>query len=66
MYLLFRYVNEWAVPADKAAEALVALRAMIKREKLYVHFPIEIRWTKGEDIMLSPSYGRETCYIGMS
>lgn len=32
---------------------------------LRVHFPIEIRWTCGDDIWLSPSYGRETTYIGV-
>lgn len=30
-----------------------------------VHFPIEIRWTSDDDIWLSPSYGRQTVYIGI-
>jgi hypothetical protein len=30
-----------------------------------IHFPIEIRWTKGDDIWLSPSNGRKTVYIGI-
>jgi L-gulonolactone oxidase len=30
-----------------------------------IHFPIEVRWTKEDDIWLSPSTGRETVYIGV-
>lgn len=32
---------------------------------LRVHFPIEIRWSCADDIWLSPSYGRDTCWIGV-
>jgi L-gulonolactone oxidase len=32
---------------------------------LRVHFPIEIRWSCEDDIWLSPSYGRETTWIGV-
>lgn len=32
---------------------------------LRVHFPIEIRWSCSDDIWLSPSYGRDTCWIGV-
>lgn len=32
---------------------------------LRVHFPVEIRWSAADDIWLSPSYGRETTWIGV-
>lgn len=32
---------------------------------LRVHFPVEIRWSAPDNIPLSPSYGRETCWIGV-
>lgn len=28
------------------------------------HFPIEVRFVKGDDIWLSPAYGEDKCYIG--
>jgi L-gulonolactone oxidase len=34
-------------------------------EGIRVHFPIEIRWTSDDDIWLSPSFGRQTVYIGI-
>eukprot|EP01129_Flabellula_baltica_P000179 TRINITY_DN1021_c0_g1_i3.p1 TRINITY_DN1021_c0_g1~~TRINITY_DN1021_c0_g1_i3.p1 ORF type:complete len:117 (-),score=20.97 TRINITY_DN1021_c0_g1_i3:737-1087(-) len=38
---------------------------MIERLNLKVHQPIEIRFVKGDDIYLSPSYGADTCWIGI-
>lgn len=32
---------------------------------LRVHFPVEVRWSTSDDIWLSPSYGRETTWIGV-
>ena len=46
------------------------LREWLAREAsadngLRAHFPIEIRWTCEDDIWLSPSFGRETTWIGV-
>ena len=61
---------EWAVPTASASDCLKDLRAWIDAEAAKpdghrVHWPIEIRWTKGDDIWLSPSEGQETCWIGI-
>ncbi|EJT97178.1 gulonolactone oxidase Lgo1 [Dacryopinax primogenitus] len=68
---LFRqYTTEWALPASQAQSALSALRALLATEAkkphgLRPHFPIEIRWSDADEIWLSPSYGRKTCWVGI-
>lgn len=65
-----QYTSEWALDAAQARECLEALREYIDTEArdpngVRVHFPVEIRWSAADDIPLSPSYGRETCWIGV-
>jgi L-gulonolactone oxidase len=60
-----QYVNEWAIPLEKAPEALERLDKFINSSELKVHFPVEIRFVDGDDVWMSPSYGRKTCYIGV-
>ncbi|KAJ2964478.1 hypothetical protein NQZ79_g617 [Umbelopsis isabellina] len=60
-----QYVNEWAIPLEKAPEALRRLDNFINTSELKVHFPVEIRFVDGDDVWMSPSYGRKTCYIGV-
>ncbi|CED85400.1 l-gulonolactone d-arabinono--lactone oxidase [Phaffia rhodozyma] len=65
-----QYTTEWAIPAESAPECLKELRTWLDQEAakadgVRIHFPIEIRWTKEDDIWLSPSYGRKTVYIGI-
>jgi len=63
---LFRqYVNEWALPIEKASMAIKSLRKMIEKRNLKVHFPIEIRFVKGDDIWMSPAFGGDMCFIGI-
>jgi len=40
------------------------LRNLIEQNGFKVHFPVEIRFVKGDDIWLSPAYGGDKCYIG--
>ncbi len=54
---------EYAIPRRHAAEALRAIRDSIHRRRLPVNFPIEVRFVAGDDALLSPAYGRDTCYI---
>jgi sugar-1,4-lactone oxidase-like protein len=56
--------SEYAIPAEKAQQALAALKKMIEEQKIYVNFVIEVRYVKGDDFWLSPCYGRDTCFIG--
>jgi L-gulonolactone oxidase len=55
---------EYAIPRQEAAEAVRELRHLIERERHLVDFLVEVRFSAGDDIWLSPAYGRETCYIG--
>ncbi|WWC88457.1 uncharacterized protein L201_003368 [Kwoniella dendrophila CBS 6074] len=65
-----QYALEWAIDASLAKQCLQEMREWLNQEAadhngLRVHFPIEIRWSAKDDIYLSPSYGRETCWIGV-
>ncbi|KAL1916281.1 uncharacterized protein VTP21DRAFT_5898 [Calcarisporiella thermophila] len=61
-----QYVNEWAIPYEKTAQALRQLRNAINENGYMVHFPVEVRFVREEhDVWLSPAYGRPTCYIGI-
>ncbi|KAI0776828.1 L-gulonolactone/D-arabinono-1,4-lactone oxidase [Trametes elegans] len=65
-----QYTTEWAIPHEHAAACLRELRAWLERELadpagLRPHFPVEIRWSAPDDIWLSPSNGRRTCWIGL-
>ena len=54
---------EWSVPADRGADALREIRAFIARRSFPLMFPLEYRWVRGDDIWLSPDYGRDSVRI---
>lgn len=63
---LFRqWACEWAIEAHRALEALDLIRQMIHQNNIKAHFPVEFRFCDEEDISLSPSVGRKTCWIGL-
>lgn len=57
--------TEWALPCDAGVEALMEMRAIAERRRDWpVNFPFEVRFVQGDTAsMLSPAYGRDTCYI---
>ena len=59
------YEMEHALPAEFVAPALREIRAMIERKGYLLNFPVEVRFTKGDDIALSTAYGRDTAYIAV-
>ena len=63
--LFKQHVNEWSIPVEHTAEALLELRDLIIRKGYYAHFPIEVRFVDEDDIWLSPCQGRTSCYIGV-
>jgi L-gulonolactone oxidase len=63
--LFKQHVDEWAIPIEHTARAVRALRERIATRGFRVHLPIEVRFVKGDDIWLSPCYGRDTCYVGV-
>lgn len=56
---------EYNLPAEQFTAALAEIRACIAREQFNVHFPIECRFVRGDDIWLSPAYGRDSAYIAV-
>ncbi|KAJ2711971.1 D-arabinono-1,4-lactone oxidase [Coemansia spiralis] len=65
-----QYVNEWAVPLDRAASALRQLREWVDAQQqdplgARVHFPVEVRFVRESSVWLSPAYRRAACYIGV-
>ncbi len=56
---------EWSVPAERGADALREIRAFIARREFPLMFPIEYRWVRGDDIWLSPDYGRDSVRISV-
>jgi FAD-linked oxidoreductase len=56
---------EYALPAEKGPEIMREVRAWIEKNQAQVHFPIEYRYVKGDDIWLSPAYERDSCFIAM-
>jgi L-gulonolactone oxidase len=63
--LFKQFVDEWAVPIERTADALRAIRALILKENFNAHFPIEVRFVAQDSILLSPARDRAVCYIGV-
>lgn len=54
---------EYNVPAERFVDVMGELRELIARRGYHVHFPIECRFVKGDDIWLSPAYQRDSAYL---
>ncbi|RXK51384.1 D-arabinono-1,4-lactone oxidase [Halorientalis pallida] len=57
--------SEWSIPADEITPAIRELKAWIERHDEPVTFPVEVRYTAGDDIPLSPAYGRESGFVAV-
>jgi FAD-linked oxidoreductase len=56
---------EYNLPAERFPAAIADIQALLARRKFAVHFPIECRFVKGDDIWLSPAYARDSAYIAV-
>src|SRR5579875_1552546 len=56
---------EYNLPAQHFTAALNEIRATIEQRQFNVHFPIECRFVRRDDIWLSPAYGRDSAYIAV-
>jgi L-gulonolactone oxidase len=54
---------EYSVPREHAVPALRAARAALERHA--VSFPIELRFTAGDDALLSPAHGRDSAFVAV-
>ena len=59
------YEMEYSIPREAAVPALNAVREFVDRSGLTISFPVEMRFTAGDDIPLSTANGRESCYIAV-
>jgi len=56
---------EYAIPRERAAEALERVLDTIERRRLPIGFPIELRVVAPDDALLSTAYERPTAYIAV-
>lgn len=54
---------EYCIPLEHMKAAIEEVHETIKKNGYEVHFPIECRTVKADDIWLSPSYQRDSAYI---
>ena len=56
---------EYGIPREAGAEAVRRVLEVIDRRGFAVGFPLEVRFVAADDAYLSPSNGRDTCYIAV-
>jgi L-gulonolactone oxidase len=56
---------EYGIPRAAAPDAVRQVLEMIERRRFAVGFPIEVRFVAADDAFLSPSNGRDTCYVAV-
>ncbi|KAJ7136288.1 D-arabinono-1,4-lactone oxidase-domain-containing protein [Mycena filopes] len=66
-----QHTTEWAIPFKNAPACLREIHDWMDAEAasptgIRPHFPFELRFSGPDDIWLSPSYGQETCWIGIA
>jgi FAD/FMN-containing dehydrogenase len=57
---------EYAVPVEHTTDALEALRTVFNETDATLRLPVEVRFVKGDQDMLSPANNRDVCFIGAS
>ncbi|MBL4706306.1 MAG: hypothetical protein JKY54_17395, partial [Flavobacteriales bacterium] len=56
---------EYNVPIEHFKTVLLEIKEMIEKEDIKVHFPVECRFVKEDNIMISPAYQREAAYVAV-
>ncbi|QGY47382.1 FAD-binding protein [Maribellus comscasis] len=54
---------EYSIPADAYGDVMKEIIKKVNSENFPIHFPIESRWVKADDIFMSPAYKRDSAYI---
>nr|XP_025972374.1 L-gulonolactone oxidase-like isoform X1 [Dromaius novaehollandiae] len=61
-----QHVQDWAIPIEKTKEALLELKAALENNpKMVAHYPVEVRFARGDEIWLSPCFRRDSCYMNI-
>lgn len=56
---------EYNIPVEHFTTVLTEVKRCIEKHNFEVHFPIECRFVRGDDIWLSPAYQRDSAYIAV-
>ncbi len=56
---------EYAIPKERARQAVTMVRDLVEDSGLMVSFPVEVRFSAPDDIALSTASGRESCYVAV-
>lgn len=56
--------TEYSIPRGRAAAAIDAVRRRVLAARYRVNFPLEVRFVAADDIPMSPTSGRDSCYLG--
>lgn len=56
---------EYAIPREHAQAAVSEVVALVRRRRLPIMFPVEVRFAAADDAFLSTAHGRETCYVAV-
>jgi L-gulonolactone oxidase len=56
---------EYAIPREHGAEAVRRVFDLVEQRRLPILFPLEVRFGAADDALLSPSAGRDSCYIAV-
>ncbi len=56
---------EFNLPIEKFEEVFLEIQQCISQNKFETLFPIEIRFVKGDDLWLSPAFGRDSVYFAV-
>lgn len=54
---------EYNIPAEAHEDVLKEVIKAFQSQNFPVHFPIENRWVKADDIFMSPANGRDSAYL---
>ena len=56
---------EYALPREAGREAIERALALMAERRIPTGFPFEVRLVAGDDALLSPAHGRDTCYLAI-
>lgn len=56
---------EYAVPAESITYVLHEVDRWLESSRVFIAFPVEVRFAAADDIWLSTAYGRDTAYIAV-
>ncbi|XP_038673346.1 L-gulonolactone oxidase [Scyliorhinus canicula] len=64
--LFKQHVSDWALPIKQTGTALEQLKDWLDNNpNMRAHFPVEVRFVRADDILLSPCYKQDSCYINI-